>query len=457
MLFGERILDYWDDIVKDLGTLIAIPSVCGAAKGEHPFGDEPARAIDAAMKIADGYGLKTKNVGYYACHAEIGEGDENAVVMDHLDVVPEGEGWDTDPYELVIRDGFMYGRGVSDNKGPAVIALHCLRAIKDAGVVGKRKLRVVLGSGEEIGMADMEHYFASEQMPTAGFTPDGSYGICNCEKGILHFTIKGANSSNVVTEFTAGTVVNAVPYKAEASILCNASEFETLSEAAYKLEGNFIITKTESGAKILSKGVASHGSMPEHGVNAASHLIDLLYSVFGEKIGTVLSFAYNKIGLSTDGSKIGVACEDEPSGKLTFNLGLVKVDKSSAQFSIDIRYPATLDGDNIVEIIKNTAENAGLEYTDSFIQAPLYLPADGPLVKLLSSAYEDVTGEKCEVFSMGGGTYARQMGGNGVAFGAGFHGEESNAHNCNEFADVAKLKLHAKICCEAMYRLYTMD
>lgn len=455
MLFGERILDYWDDIISDLGKMVSVPSVAKVTEGDHPFGDNAAKAIDTAMEISEKYGLKAKNVGYYACHAEIGEGEENAVVMAHLDVVPEGEGWETDPYTLVEKNGCLYGRGVSDNKGPAIIALHCLRAIKDSGVKGKRKLRVVMGSGEEIGMLDMEHYFASEQLPTMGFTPDGSYGICNCEKGILHFTIKGDNNSRVIKSFSAGTVVNAVPFKAEVDISCSGSEFDSIIVNAEKHKGDFIIEKTGVGAHIRSNGVASHGSAPENGVNAAIYLIDLLYSVFGKEIGEVLAFIHDKIGYTTDGSILGVNCEDEASGKLTFNVGLVSVDDTNAQFSVDIRYPATLDGNKIVNKIKSAAESDGLVYTDSSIQAPLYLPTDSKLITTLKATYEDVTGEKCEVFSMGGGTYARQMGGNGVAFGATFPNDETNAHNCNEYINVEKLKLHAKICCEAMYRLFT--
>ena len=40
MLFGEKILDYWDDILKDLATVVAIPSVAKPQEGEHPFGDQ---------------------------------------------------------------------------------------------------------------------------------------------------------------------------------------------------------------------------------------------------------------------------------------------------------------------------------------------------------------------------------------------------------------------------------
>jgi len=180
-MFGEKILDYWDDILKDMAKLVSIPSVAVRSDGPHPFGDQCAKVLDAAVEMAQGYGLTAKNVDYYAAHAEYGQGEGNAVVMAHLDVVPAGEGWDGDPFTMAIQDGMAYGRGVADNKGAAIVALHCLRALKDAGVKGNRKLRVIFGSGEEVGMADMGHYFSKEQLPDMGFTPDSSYGICHCE------------------------------------------------------------------------------------------------------------------------------------------------------------------------------------------------------------------------------------------------------------------------------------
>ena len=54
-MFGNRILDYWDDIVRDLGAIVAIPSVCGAPDGIYPYGKEPARALDKALELAQGY------------------------------------------------------------------------------------------------------------------------------------------------------------------------------------------------------------------------------------------------------------------------------------------------------------------------------------------------------------------------------------------------------------------
>ena len=124
-MFGEKILNYWDDIVRDLGRMVAVPSVAVPSEGEHPFGDQCARALDTAVELAESYGLKAKNVDYYAAHAEIGEGEGNAVVMAHLDVVPAGEGWATDPFKMELtEDGRAIGRGVADNKGAAIVALH---------------------------------------------------------------------------------------------------------------------------------------------------------------------------------------------------------------------------------------------------------------------------------------------------------------------------------------------
>ena len=76
MSFGEKILAYKEDILRDLATVIAIPSVCGEPEGEYPYGKEPARALDVVIEMAEKYGLKTKNVDYYAAHAELGEGEE---------------------------------------------------------------------------------------------------------------------------------------------------------------------------------------------------------------------------------------------------------------------------------------------------------------------------------------------------------------------------------------------
>lgn len=454
-MFGEKILAYWDDIVRDLAEAVSIPSVCQEPEGIYPYGRAAAQALDVVLARAESYGLETKNVDYYAGHAQYGQGEENAVVMAHLDVVPAGEGWIFDPYVMTEKDGCFYGRGVADNKGPAIVALHCLRALKDAGVLAERKLRVVFGCGEEIGMDDMNHYFASEQHPTMGFTPDGRYGVCHCEKGLLRFDVQGG-ASPVVRSFTSGTVVNAVPYKAEADLVCSEEEYERFIAASRTAKGRFDCQRTPDGVCVISYGTASHAASPERGFNAAAYLIELIFSVFAERSGDLFCFLHHAVGTTVDGSLYGVACEDEPSGALTFNLGIISADAAGSRFSVDIRYPATQDGTRITHILRSKTEQAGLTFHLISDEPPLYLPKDGPLVKLLSGAYEDVTGKPCSIYSMGGGTYARQMFGRGVAFGSNFEGFKSDAHNCNEHIRIDNLKIHAQICLEAMFRLLTV-
>ena len=460
MLFGERILEYWDDIMKDLATLVAIPSVADPEKATpgHPFGDPCAQALDTILSLAEGYGLKTKNVDYYAGHAEYGEGDEDAAVMAHVDVVPAGEGWATDPFTLTIDGNRAFGRGAADDKGAAVVALHCLRALKDAGVKPKRRLRVIFGCAEEIGMGDMTHYFAKEPLPDLGFTPDAEYGVCHCEKGGLTYTVTGPNTSPV-TSFAAGTVVNAVPAKATAHVACSPEQLIALQAAAAKSGISITVTPAGDGADLLAEGVAAHASLPWLGKNAATHLAEVLLETFGESLGDFFWYLHEKIGVTTDGSLAGVACEDEPSGPLTFNPGLFRIEDGECSLTVDIRYPATAKGADLAEILAGgVKEYPTLSFEVLHDSVPLYLPRESRLITLLSGAYTDVTGEPCRIFSMGGGTYARSMAGKGVAFGPFFPGQENNhEHDVNEQIELDRFQLHAKICCEAMYRLLTAD
>lgn len=458
MLFGEKILEYWDDIIKDLKTLIAIPSVSIKGDDKHPFGDECAKAIDCVMDMCKDYDISAKNVDYYAMHAEIGKGEENAVVMAHIDVVPVSDGWDTNPFKLTEKNGKLYGRGTVDDKACAVVALHCLRALNDAKIESKRKLRVVLGASEETGMADMDYYFAHEQHPTMGFTPDGGYGICNCEKGNIDFSVSHNNDSKILKSFTAGTVINAVPSVAECSISCSEDEMNQLIVIAEKSEGKFVVNGTNDNLTIKANGTAAHASMPELGLNAISLLVELLYSIFEDKIGTLLSFIHDKIGMNYDGEPIGVKMSDEESGALTFNLGILKADSKTVKADIDIRFPATKKTQEIIDVLKLQAENSSVNFDLISTAEPLYLPKDSKIVKLLSSAYTDVTKTPCTIYSMGGGTYAKKMQGVGVAFGPVFEENvNESAHMANEYIDIEDLKRHAKICLEAMYRMLVAE
>lgn len=452
MSFGEKILQYKEDIIADLSELIAIKSISG-------FQDDCTIALDWMMKKAESFGLATKSYDGLAGHVELGNGGKLCGVLSHLDVVPEGNNWDSLPFELSVGDGYMYGRGIADDKGAALINLYCLRALKECGVIGKNTIRAIYGTCEETGMSDIEMYFEKEPVPDMAFTPDSRYGICRCEKGILQLELYADTHDGItLTQLHSGKAVNAVPDTAYALLDCTESEDHQLLRLADAKDGNFEFYYTIDGLMVLSRGKASHACEPEKGQNAAIALVDLLASNFDlPQLGSVCSFVESCIGIYNNGVKMGLKMRDSVSGELTLSVGTIHIDEGYATCTIDIRYPVTMSGDHILKTVKKAAANENLHVKVLKHSKPLNMSESTDLINLLSDSYEEIMGEKPDLYSTGGGTYARMLQGKGVAFGPVFKGEESNIHNANECLSVDKFFKHAQICCEAMYRMYTAE
>lgn len=449
MSFGENILKYQDQILHDLDELIRIRSVSASDKAAA------SQALDYILDRAKEMGFATRNIEGIAGHVEYGEGDEIAAVLSHVDVVPAGDGWSYEPYQLTEKDGRLYGRGIVDDKGPAVVALYCLKALKDSGVVPKRRIRLIYGAAEEIGMDDMQTYFANEPLPDMGFTPDLQYGICTCEKGIMQVEVSARqHDGTILTEFRAGTAVNAVPSKAYALIDCTEREDQQLRRFADAKPGEYDFIYTMDGLRIVAKGKAAHASVPAEGLNSATHLIRILAANFGQLVlGSVCSFIDDAIGLDTDGTSLGIACRDKESGALTVNVGIVELSENAARAMLDIRYPVTADSDEIFSKISERASYDGLITRLVNHEQPLYVNESLPIVQILKAAYKTVTGEDAGIFSTGGGTYARTLANRGVAFGPVFEGDPDRIHDADEGINKDNFFLHAQICLEAVYNM----
>ena len=451
MSFGEKILDYKDEIITDLAELVAIQSVSGIQ-------ESCKEALDWMMKKAISFGLDASSINNVAGHVQLGDGGKLCGVLTHLDVVSEGNNWDSLPFELSIGDnGYMYGRGVADDKGAALITLYCLRALKENGVVGKNTLRAIFGTSEERGMEDMDEYFKHEPMPDLSFTPDSEYGICKGEKGILQLELfADTHDGTTLTQLHSGKTVNAVPDTAYALLDCTENEDHQLARLADAKEGSFEFYYTIDGMMVLSRGKAAHAANPDDGLNAATALIDLLTSNFSlPTMGKLPAFISHYVGTDTDGVMLGIKMRDKESGPLTVNVGTVHIDSGYATCTMDIRYPVTADGEEILKTLRKQAEREGIHVKVLTHQKPLYLDESSDIIRILSESYETVMGEKPSVYTSGGGTYARKLGGKGVAFGPVFEGEVSNIHNANECLNVDLFFKHAEICLESMYNLYT--
>lgn len=76
--------------------------------------------------------------------------DKPIVVNAHLDVVGATRSeWSTNPFSLTVKDGYLYGRGVIDNKGPAAAVVAAMIALKRKGMVPERDIVLALTAGEE--------------------------------------------------------------------------------------------------------------------------------------------------------------------------------------------------------------------------------------------------------------------------------------------------------------------
>jgi succinyl-diaminopimelate desuccinylase len=462
---SSKIMRYKDEILEDIIRLVQIQSIRGKALDGMPFGEGPAKALNFSLQLGKSLGFETKNVDNYAGHIEYGEGDDLLGILAHVDVVPPGEGWTMQPFSGEIKDGRIYGRGTMDDKGAIIAAIYCLKVLRDLDIKPKMKIRVIIGAAEETGMEDMEYYFSKEQLPDYGFTPDSEYPICNREKGILRMNInKNTNdnsaidkNANRILSFKSGTASNIVPDTARACIYCTVNELLKIKQLFEEYNNiSFDIKQSNNDTACINCfGKAAHASEPEKGQNSAAYLIEILAKAFGsEALGSFFEFLHSAVGLELDGKSMGIAYEDEQSGKLTLNLGIVNADINSSNAVIDIRYPVSA---NSIELIKKTTSKVQASQLDTSLfddVPPLFVSPDSPLIKKLTHAFETVTGQKADLFSTGGGTYARALKNRGVAFGAGFKSlSYYNIHAADEFLDINEFLKHCEICLQAIYEI----
>lgn len=412
------IADNRQNIVNDIAALVNIKSVSQACDNpQAPYGEGCRKVLDKALQMCDQMGFATKNYDYYAGSAAYGSGEKEIALLGHLDVVPEGDGWSHDPYDMIEKDGYIYGRGVADDKGPTVLGLYAMKCMKELGVQPNYTFRLVMGCSEETGMSDMPHYLAAEKAPTFAFTPDADFPVCIGEKGQLSVAIELAVDGKTITGFTGGTVGNAVCASATVTLQgVSEADLGDYDHSVYHVES------VEGGIKLTATGKTAHAAKPEGSINATKLLC--------EKIAALpqLSDAEKKamavvaeVLKDCHGAGIGVPVEDEVSGKITHINGVDSMKDKVITLKLDIRYPVTFKGDELFPKIEAHVAQAGGKAILNHNTSPCYKPADTQEIKTLLAAYDHVTGEKGVPYTIGGGTYAKHFD-NAVAFGPHFRG-----------------------------------
>lgn len=431
------------DMVESIKAAVRINSVMdeNTATESMPFGNGVDEALRKTLEIAESLGFKTVYKDGYYGYAEVGEGEELIGILGHIDVVPIGDEskWKFPPFSATEEDGYIYGRGTQDDKGPTIAAMYAVKALLDAGVKFGKRVRFIIGGDEENLWRCIAKYTENgEEIPSMGFTPDSSFPVTNAEKSLVQFYLRGKGSKDLSLNISGA--LNAVPGVANYTGELADKLAEKLDELKFEYE--------KDGESITVIGKRVHAASADKGVNAIERLCKALYEI-GVKDDVVRFVAELSDSV---GSKILPNCVDDVSGTLTLNLGELIINEKESKIGFDSRVPVKFTIEDLENAVKENAANYGLEFEEFDRLKSLYVPADSELIKTLVSVYEQETGLEGTPKSSGGATYAKALD-NCVAFGAMFPFDEKTEHQENERVNIKNMIKATEIYALSVYRL----
>jgi len=394
--------DYRDAYIVDLKTLVSIDSSRddSQATDDYPLGPGPAKALIAFLALAKRDGFTVKNLDNLVGYVEYGTGDETLAILGHADVMPAGKGWHTDPFELTEKDGNLYGRGTSDDKGPALAAYYGLKMLKDQGVTPKIKIRFIIGTDEESDWTGMNHYLDLEPAPTMGFSPDAEFPLINGEKGNVTFEtrLQGTNGGDVTLEaFDSGLRMNMVPRDAEATVTTAkadqlATDFQAFLAQA-PVTGEVSVTGQQVSLHVVGK--AAHGMEPKNGINAGTYLATFLTKLnFGGDAANFLHLLANELHDDSRAHKLGLAYTDKVMGELTMNVGIMTFKANDgALINTNFRYPTGIGAAEIMAGLKKATAQMNAIIEQGREMVPHYVDPSDPIVATLMDVYRQQSGD----------------------------------------------------------------
>ena len=218
LILDELLETYEEEMQEALKALVRIPSVIDMDSAEEraPYGQPLRKALDKVAEIGEELGFEVKDYDGHVVTVCYGDQGQEVGVLSHVDIVPAGCGWNTDPFDPVVMDGKMFGRGTIDDKGPMVAVLYAMKAIKESKLPIRNHVKLIIGCDEETDHRCVRYYFSKEKSPDFGFSPDASFSVIHGEKAIIWFKIikewdKMDQSGLHIQKIEAGTAVNAVP------------------------------------------------------------------------------------------------------------------------------------------------------------------------------------------------------------------------------------------------------
>ena len=400
----DRILSNWMDLIR-------IPSVRGEAEPKAPYGIECARAVKAGASLFEEAGFPTRlnEDGGYAL-ATYGEGNTTIGIFGHSDVVPVSAGWLlTEPFEPIVKDGWLVGRGASDNKSGVMIAHSLLSLFRDCDIPLKSKLLAFVGSNEESGMGDITAFVKNEQMPDLSLIPDSAFPCSLGEKGILRMWAECDQPLQTIRDFSGGDAFNTVLDQVNIVMDPNAQLAQEIADKITENDAISLNVQDDGTIQIVAKGAAMHAAYPFGSINAAvvaaKMLCDCEFMNAADK-ETLHSIVW--MLESNYGENLGIKLEDD-FGHLTVANGMTAVEDGKLRISLDIRYGTAMPGTELESRLDQACKSKGWQIVYMFNREGFSTPKDSPIPEIIIDLCQELTGTEYKTFRMAGGTYARYL------------------------------------------------
>lgn len=377
----------------------------------------------------------------------------------HGDVQPvDEEAWSFKPFEGIVKDGYIYGRGTADDKGPLVQALLAMQSIKERGPRKRtHTIRLLVGSDEESTNLDIDEYLKGHKPPDYSLELDSDFPVDVGEKAWQALTVTTAiaprgdasqsSQPYEVIDLKAGLATSIVPDHAEITLrwLRGDADWSALTASLPKREGYPIAWQEDRAARtlhIVAYGKSAHaGENLEGGRNA---LVSLARALEGKLPPSgardLLDFA-RQSGQDFYGTGLGITDNDPVWGRYAVNVATIKMDENDPAkrvLTINIRRIPPRTGPQLEAHLRQVVDEFNASHGSSLVEGgffadePLAFDPQAKIVKRLLRNYAAATGEPNPKPAIsGGGTYAKRLP-NSIAFGMWFPGKPYPGHDLDE-------------------------
>lgn len=435
---------YYDLAIDSLQKWIQIDSTFDESTVTElaPFGKGVQKALEYIASLAEKDGFNVDRCDGYCTEISYGEGPLIAIYA-HCDVVPVSGKWKFPPFSATIEDDIMYGRGTSDDKGPAIASYYALKLLRDNNLINGYKVTLVIGGNEECGSRCLEHYFHSlhKPYPSYGFTPDGDFPLIYGEKAIATYKVDLNVDIKEISSLNGGVVINSVIDECHAKFNVKLDE-NKIKE--YCLKNNLKYEYHDD--ELVFYGKSSHGSLPQEGINAGLHMIKFIGLMFNYDQLVKTGDGY----MDGSGRNLGVYYESKLLHSTTYNVGLISYNDGVLEYSVNFRYPENVNAEEVCKKL-DTLSLGKVHYLGTGDY--LLVDPESQMIKNLMNCYQEYTHDyKSQPMAIGGGTYAKESK-NTIAFGSHFPGREDHIHEANEKIHLEDLRKSISIYASAIDEL----